>query len=127
MKNNYKQLKAKSPTGGHFSSNTFKRSASHALRSSFRLPAVKNHKRMSQFHALNLDQLPPSVPPKALRILQIDLPQTVDKLAMNASFTDPLKIKIATIRRRSVWANATASEKIILFYLVMGIADGIKI
>ena len=103
MKNNYKQLKTKSPTGGQFSSNTFKRSASQAFRSSFRLSTVKNHKR-----ALNLDQLPPSVPPKALRILQIDLPPTVDKLAMNASFS-----KIATIRRRSVWANATASEKII--------------
>ena len=108
MKNNYKQLKTKSPTGGQFSSNTFKRSASQAFRSSFRLSTVKNHKR-----ALNLDQLPPSVPPKALRILQIDLPPTVDKLAMNASFSDPLQVKIATIRRRSVWANATASEKII--------------
>lgn len=109
MKNNYKHLKAKSPTSGHFSSNTFKRSASHALRSSFRLPA-KNKRTSSQFHALNLDQLPPSVPPKALRILQIDLPQTVDKLAMNANFSDQLQTKIATIRRRSVWANATASE-----------------
>lgn len=115
MKNNYKHLKTKSPTTGHFSSgvnNIFKRSASHALRSSFRLP-TKNKRTSSQFHALNLDQLPPSIPSKALRILQIDLPPTVDKLAMNEIFSDhPLQTKIATIRRRSVWANATASESL---------------
>lgn len=109
MKNNYKHLTTSPPTNSH----AFKRSASHALRSSFRKPA-KNKRTSSQFHALNLDQLPTYVPPKALKLLQIDLPplqfdngSKLNKLTMNVS---EQPIKIATIRKKSVWANASSSK-----------------
>lgn len=110
MKNNYKQLKSPPSLNNK---NTFKRSASHALRSSFRMP-VKNKRISGQFNALNLDQLPTSIPPKALRLLQIDLPppSTINNVSD--------QIRIATIRRKSVWANASASKSLLLwefFYL----------
>lgn len=112
MKNNYKQLTT-SPTNGHLSSN-FKRSASHALRSSFRMP-VKNKRTASQFQALNLDQLPTHIPPKALKLFQIDLPpldkfDNVDKLIKSTMNVSAEPIKIATIRKKSVWANASTSK-----------------
>lgn len=103
MKNNYKQLTSKSPPSRN-SSGGFKRSASHALRSSFRMPA-KNSANTKRINALNLDQLPAHIPPKALRLLQIDFPpcDKIDKLAA-------MNPKIATIRKRSVWANASLSK-----------------
>jgi hypothetical protein len=113
MKNNYKQLTT-SPTNGHLSSN-FKRSASHALRSSFRMP-VKSKRTNSQFQALNLDHLPTYVPPKALKLLQIDLPPLDkfdnDKLIKSTMNVSAEPIKIATIRKKSVWANASSSKLI---------------
>lgn len=122
MKNNYKQLSPlKNSTttttlknkisGNNFSSSTFKRSASHALRSSFRIPA-KNKRSSSQFHALNLDQLPSTIPPKALRLLQIDIPRNGGDNNSSTITTMSLsnQIKIATIRKRSVWANASVSK-----------------
>ena len=102
MKNNYKQLSA-SPTG------TFRRSTSHALRSSFRISTKNKNKRMSgQFNALNLDQLPSHVPPKALKLLQIDLP-SLNKVEKSIDGSE-LPVKIAMIRKKSVWANASTSK-----------------
>lgn len=116
MKNNYKQLTS-SPSSGQLSNN-FKRSASHALRSSFRMPVKK---RASQFQALNLDQLPTHIPPKALKLLQIDLPpldkfDNVDKLINSTMNVNTESIKIATIRKKSVWANASTSK---FFFIVL--------
>lgn len=111
MKNNYKQL-TKSPSEPAI----LKRSASHALRSSFRLPKKRTN---SQFHALNLEQLPTYIPPKAAALLQINVANH-SKNNNNHHHINPLKmskinaeqpIKIATIRKRSVWANASLSKR----------------
>lgn len=112
MKNNYKQLTTSPTTRGHHLSSSFKRSASHALRSSFRLPVKNKRMTSSQFHALNLDQLPIFVPPKALKLLQIDLPplNNVDNLIKSTMNVNGEPIKIATIRKKSVWANASTSK-----------------
>lgn len=69
-----------------------------------------NIKRASQINALNLDQLPDHIPPKAIRILHIDFPPTdkIDKLLMTMNEPN----KIATIRKRSVWANASLSKSL---------------
>ncbi|KAG5674408.1 hypothetical protein PVAND_004382 [Polypedilum vanderplanki] len=103
MKNNYKQL-TKSPSEPSLS--ILKRSASHALRSSFRLPKKRAN---SQFHALNLEQqLPNYIPPKAAAILQINVPPSNCNSNTNEMLNKEEKIKIATIRKRSVWANSVA-------------------
>ncbi|KAL7044239.1 hypothetical protein ACKWTF_001845 [Chironomus riparius] len=104
MKNNYRQL-TRSPS----EPSILKRSASYALRSSFRLPK----KRMStQLHALNLEQLPSFIPPKAAALLQINIttPSNHTALLTNPShlITNESQIKFATIRKRSVWANSSA-------------------
>lgn len=96
--NNYKQL-ARSPS----EPSILKRSASHALRSSFRLP--KKRMNNTQFHALNLEQLPSYIPPKAAAILEIKVSTNYEKL-LNEAHSG----KYATIRKRSVWANSSASK-----------------
>lgn len=95
MKNNYKQLSSKSPS----ESSVFKRSASHSIRSSLRLPRKRNFTEVA-----NLSSLPPYVPPKAAALLDFPLPP----VARNFNFKEPMKV--ATIRRRSVWANSAASK-----------------
>ena len=107
MKNNYKQLLSKSPS----ESSVFKRSASHSLRSSFRLPKKKNN-----FQAISCSSLPPYVPPKAAALLEISTPTQSSKQSKeNLNETISVRInhqplKVATIRRRSVWANSSASK-----------------
>lgn len=108
MKNNYKQL-TRSPS----ETSILKRSASHAIRSSFRLPK----KRMStQLHALNLEQLPSYIPPKAAALLEINITNppihSTQLTTSNSShlLTNESHIKFATIRKRSVWANNSASK-----------------
>lgn len=93
-------------------SSVFKRSASHSLRSSFRLP----RKRMNVELKPSCSSLPPYVPPKAAALLQISMP--TPNLNQAESFNEvvtvrkfPEVMKVATIRRRSVWANSSASKK----------------
>jgi hypothetical protein len=97
MKNNYKQLMSKSPS----EPSVFKRSTSHSFRSSFRLT-----KRFNNVQAISCSSLPSFVPPKAAALLEISLP------ANSAKVQDLIKMpmKVATIRRRSVWANSSASK-----------------
>lgn len=106
MKNNYKQLTSGEPTA-------LKRSASHALRSSFRLP--KKRTANSQFHALNIEQLPSYIPPKAAALLEINLPppcaNKFDNSMTNVE-TQQKHIKIAAIRKPSVWANGSSSKNV---------------
>lgn len=121
MKNNYKQL-SRSPSEPSISG--LKRSASHALRSSFRLPKKRSN---SQLRPLNCESLPLYVPPKAAAILQIDLSSTALAVKLNckseenfvAQYVEP--IKIATIRKRSVWANSAASKNNSLIIILIRI------
>lgn len=108
MKNNYKPLLSKSPS----ESSVFKRSASHSLRSSFRLPK----KRANQ--AVGCSSLPPYVPPKAAALLEISMPLANSKQSKenikepSLVRNNPQPLKVATIRRRSVWANSSASKRV---------------
>lgn len=111
MKNNYKQLMSKSPS----ESSVFKRSTSHSLRSSFRLP-----KKRSNIQTVSCS-LPSYVPPKAAALLEISMPATKSKQS-NESFSEtetagfrfnPQPLRVATIRRRSVWANSSASKTVV--------------
>lgn len=95
MKNNYKQLLSKSPSD----SSVIKRSASRSLRSSLRLPRKRNFAETS-----TLTSFPSYVPPKAAALLDFPLPSS----ASSFNFKEPMKV--ATIRRRSVWANSAASK-----------------
>lgn len=107
MRNNYKQL-SKSPS----EPSLFKRSASHSFRSSFRLSKKRNID-----HTASCSSLPSFVPPKAAALLEIPLPaknlnskQDSDE-NLNIHINSPKTLKVATIRRRSVWANSSASKK----------------
>jgi hypothetical protein len=94
MKNNYKQL-SKSPS----EPSVFKRS-SQSFRS-FRLT-----KRLNTAQTASCSSLPSYVPPKAAALLEIQLPPKIDNFPK-------MPLKVATIRRRSVWANSTASKTVI--------------
>lgn len=113
MKNNYKQLLSKSPS----ESSVFKRSASHSLRSSFRLPKKRSH-----IQSVNCSSLPPYVPPKAAALLEISMPASSSKQSNNnlcessgVRINNLQSLKVATIRRRSVWANSSASKTAISY------------
>lgn len=97
-------------------SSVFKRSTSHSLRSSFRLP-----KKRSNIQTVNCSSLPSYVPPKAAALLEISMPATKSKQS-NESFSEtetagfrfnPQPLRVATIRRRSVWANSSASKTVV--------------
>lgn len=102
MKNNYKQLASKSPSEAA----VFKRSASQSFRSSFRLTRRKHN-------APTASSLPSYVPPKAAALLEISIPPAT---TFSENFNENLvrkggePLKVATIRRRSVWANSSASK-----------------
>lgn len=104
MKNNYKQLMSASPN----EPSAFKRSASHSLRSSLRLPRKRNNVPIS------CSSLPPPfIPRKAAALLDISLPPKNLKALLKDSCSNkklPEPVKVATIRRRSVWANSSASK-----------------
>lgn len=110
MKNNYKQLLSKSPS----ESSVFKRSASQSLRSSFRLPKKRSH-----IQAVSCSSLPTYVPPKAAALLEISMPPLSSKqseknfIETSSARINPQPLKVATIRRRSVWANSSASKTVI--------------
>ena len=92
MKNNYKQLMSKSPS----EPSVFKRS-NHSFRS-FRLT-----KRLNNVQTTSCSSLPSYVPPKAAALLEISVPPKIDNFPK-------MPLKVATIRRRSVWANNSASK-----------------
>jgi hypothetical protein len=98
--NNYKQLLlTKSPS----EPSVFKRSASHSLRSSFRLT-----KKINNVPTLSYSSLPSHIPPKAAALLEIPLPP------INNDQNKQQKLKVATIRRKAVWANNSASKRLIV-------------
>lgn len=101
MKNNYKQLHSESPS-------VFKRAANYS--SSFRL-----QRKRSNSQAADCNLLPSHLimPPKASALLGFPLPPTTLKpynheQCKSHELKKPLKV--ATIRRRSVWANSSASK-----------------
>lgn len=95
--NNYKQLLlSKSPS----EPSVFKRSTSHSsFRSSFRLT-----KKINNVPTLSYSSLPSHIPPKAAALLEIPLPPI-------SNDQNKQKLKVATIRRKSVWANSSASKR----------------
>lgn len=104
MKNNYKQLMSTPPT----EHSSFKRSASHSLRSSFRLPKKRNNIPTT---TISCSSLPTTfIPRKAAALLDISLPPTKSFSQNNSIKKLPEPVKVATIRRRSVWANSSASK-----------------
>lgn len=80
----------------------FKRSASHSLRSSLRIPRKLNN---AQSAVVTNSALPSYIPPKAAALLEIPLPP----VQIRTNGIDQ-KLKIAAIRKRSVWANSAASK-----------------
>lgn len=108
MKNNYKQLLSTSPKDQH-STNAFKRSANNSFRSSFRLAPRKRNNAQTMACSSLPTQI---VPRKAAMLLDISLPPTSSKPLRSDQNVPklPQPLKVATIRRRSVWANSSASK-----------------
>lgn len=100
---------SKSPSG---ESSVFKRSASHSLRSSFRLPKKRNNVQVT-----TCSSLPTALPRKAAALLDLSFPPSNGQKNIAGGFKPeanfeklPEPLKIATIRKRSVWANSSASK-----------------
>lgn len=122
MKNNYKQLLAKSPS----EPSVFKRSASHSLRSSLRITRkLNNNNAPTTATTLSYSSLPSFIPPKAAALLEIPLPPLQNRQSCN----NDQRLKVASIRKRSVWANSAASkrESHTMRNVVMFIIDSIEL
>lgn len=115
MRNNYEKLTSPKDKSGVAVLN-LKRLGKSSIRASFRMSKrMKSKPILSHNIPLNRDLLPAFIPPKAAALLQIDLhfEQAKQSHSMaHSSDTTPLPpIKNATIRKKSVWANNSASKE----------------
>lgn len=114
MRNNYEKLTSPKDKSGVAVLN-LKRLGKSSIRASFRMSKrMKSKPILSQNIPLNRDLLPAFIPPKAAALLQIDLHFEQSHLMAHSTGTTLPPIKNATIRKKSVWANNSASKDILL-------------
>lgn len=120
MRNNYEKLTSPKDKSSVAVLN-LKRLGKSSIRASFRMSKrIKCKSIPIQNIPLNRDLLPAFIPPKAAALLQIDLHFEQAKQSQNQSMADTSNvthtvslqpIKNATIRKKSVWANNSASKE----------------
>lgn len=106
MKNNYKNLSVKSPSENI---SVFKRSTSNSIRSSIRITRKNIAPSCDTVNAFAYSSLPSHIPPKAAALLEIPLPTIQVRSTLNLN--NDQKLKVASFRKRSVWANSAASKR----------------
>lgn len=104
MKNNYKNLSVKSPSENI---SVFKRSTSNSIRSSLRITRKNVNPSCDALNVFAYSSLPSHIPPKAAALLEIPLPT----IQVRSSLNNDQKLKVASFRKRSVWANSAASKR----------------
>lgn len=117
MRNNYEKLTSPKDKSSAAVLN-LKRLGKSSIRASFRMSKRIKCKPIPAHNIpLNRDLLPAFIPPKAAALLQIDLHFEQAKQSQNQSMANTSNvtvslqpIKNATIRKKSVWANNSASK-----------------
>ena len=115
MRNNYEKLTSPKEKSSVAVLN-LKRLGKSSIRASFRMSKRMKCKPIPIHNIpLNRDLLPAFIPPKAAALLQIDLhfeQAKQSQLMANTSLVSAslAPIKNATIRKKSVWANNSASK-----------------
>lgn len=118
MRNNYEKLTSPKESGVGLS---LKRLGKSSIRASFRMSKRMKSKPIPTHIPLNRDLLPTFIPPKAAALLQIDLHSEQTKQLRNQLMANAINVstvslhslepvKNATIRKKSVWANNSASK-----------------